>query len=282
EVGALVEPTVELLLVVELACERAAGLEARLGVALQPLNHTLRLRIFGLEEAPADAELAAESSERLGWPAAAGVQRALAVPDQRLRQPAQPTKTLADPMQQVGRLLREHERAGAGARVWQTADHNVAAPCLPAADRNLAARLPKVELAERARPIGAALKGARPRQKQRPHLAQVVVEDRLAPGVALLLEQLPHPLTGKPRLRTQQPVHLVAERIELRRPRRTPITRRLNRAQRPSDRVTAVARAPDDLLDRQPLHEIQATDLRPLLHPDHNLLLARTTILSEA
>src|SRR5262249_45240729 len=152
----------------------------------------------------------------------------------------------------------------------------------PAADRNLAARLPKVELAERARPIGAALKGARPRQKQRPHLAQVVVEDRLATGVALLLEQLPHPLTGKPRLRTQQPVHLVAERIELRRPRRTPITRRLNRAQRPSDRVTAVARAPDDLLDRQPLHEIQATDLRPLLHPDHNLLLARTTILSEA
>src|SRR5262249_39564356 len=82
-----------------------------------------------------------------------------------------------------------------------------------------------------------------------------------------LLEQLPNPLTGKPRLRTQQPVHLVAERIELRRPRRTPITRRLNRAQRPSDRVTAVARAPDDLLDRQPLHEIQATDLRPLLHP---------------
>src|SRR5262245_4526099 len=67
EVGALVEPTVELLLVVELACERAAGLEARLGVALQPLNHTLRLRIFGLQEAPADAELAAESSERLGW-----------------------------------------------------------------------------------------------------------------------------------------------------------------------------------------------------------------------
>jgi hypothetical protein len=37
-----------------------------------------------------------------------------------------------------------------------------------------------------------------------------------------------------------------------------------------------VAGPPDDLLDRQPLHEIQAADLRPLLHPNHNLLLART------
>jgi hypothetical protein len=48
---------------VELAGERAAGLEARLGVALQPLDHALRLRILGLEDPPADAELAAEGGE---------------------------------------------------------------------------------------------------------------------------------------------------------------------------------------------------------------------------
>jgi hypothetical protein len=78
------------------------------------------------------------------------------------------------------------------------------------------------------------------------------------------------------RIRPQQTVDLLAERIQLRRPRPPPIPWRLSRTQRPPDRVTAVTGAPDDLLDRQPLHEIQAADLRPLLHPDHNLLLART------
>src|SRR5438105_1041709 len=38
-----------------------------------------------------------------------------------------------------------------------------------------------------------------------------------------------------------------------------------------------MADAPDDLLDRQPPHEIQAADLRALLHPEHNLLLASIT-----
>jgi hypothetical protein len=40
-VGALAEPAVELGLEVELVCERAARLEARLCVALQPLDDAL-------------------------------------------------------------------------------------------------------------------------------------------------------------------------------------------------------------------------------------------------
>jgi len=147
-----------MLLEVELVGKGAARLEARLRVALQPLDDALRLRITRLEDAPADAEHTAEGRERHGRAAAARVQSALAVPDQRLRQTAELDQTVADPVQQVGRLLREDERAGAGARVGQAADHDVAAPRLAGADRDLPARLPEIELTERARPIGGALK----------------------------------------------------------------------------------------------------------------------------
>src|SRR5438046_10714976 len=59
-VGPLGEPAVELLLVVELTDERAAGLEARLHKALQPLDDARRLRIVRLEETPRAAYLAAQ------------------------------------------------------------------------------------------------------------------------------------------------------------------------------------------------------------------------------
>jgi hypothetical protein len=276
QVGALVEPAVELLLVVELVREAAAGLEARLRVPLQPLDHALRLRIAALEETPADAELAAEGRERLGRMTAAGMQRAFPVPDERLRQPAQLADHAADPVEQVRRLLRKDQRAGACARVRQTPHNDEAAARLASGDRDLPRRLPEIELTEHARPIRGALKGTRPRQKQRPNLAQIVIEDRLPAHIALLLQKLAQSLPRQARVRSQKPVDLLTERIKLRRPRRPPIPRRLRRAQRPPDRVAAVAGTPRDLLDRQPPHEIRAADLRPLLHPDHNLLLART------
>jgi hypothetical protein len=214
--------------------------------------------------------------------AAARVQRALAIPDQRLRQGAQLHEALADPVQEVGRLLGEDERPGASARIAKAADHDVAAPRLAGADRDLPARLPEIELQERARPVGGALEGTRPRQKQRPHLAQVVVQDRLAARVALLLQELAHPRARQPRLCVQQPVDLLTEGIELRRPRQPPIARRHGRAQRPPDRVTAVARAPDDLLDRQPLHEVQAADLRHCSTPTTTSSSLRSPRPSEA
>jgi hypothetical protein len=49
-------------------------------------------------------------------------------------------------------------------------------------------------------------------------------------------------------------------------------------AQRAPDRVTAVAGAPDDLLDRQPLHEYKRRISAHSSHPDHNLLLARRSM----
>src|SRR5207249_4141879 len=124
------------------------------------LDHALRLRIPGLEETPTDPQLAAEGGKRVGRAAAAGVQRALTVPDERLGQRAELRQATADPAQQVGRLLREHQRTSAGARVGQAADHDVAAPRLAAADRDLTRRLPEIELAECAGPIRGALEGA--------------------------------------------------------------------------------------------------------------------------
>src|SRR5207253_7457095 len=83
DVGALTEPAVELLLEVERAEEAPARLEARLQIALQALDHALRLRVVRLEEAPGKPQLAEEGGEGIGRPAAARVQRTLAVPDER-------------------------------------------------------------------------------------------------------------------------------------------------------------------------------------------------------
>jgi hypothetical protein len=47
-------------------------------------------------------------------------------------------------------------------------------------DRHLALWLPEIELADLARPIDRPLKRSRPRNEQRPDLAQVVIDDRLA------------------------------------------------------------------------------------------------------
>jgi hypothetical protein len=64
-----------------------------------------------------------------------------------------------------------------------------------------------------------------------------------------------------------------AERLLRREPRRTPTL-----GKRSARRIafTAVAGASADLPDRRPPQEIQAADLRPLLHPGHDLLLARS------
>jgi hypothetical protein len=210
------------------------------------------------------------------------MQRALAVPDERLRQPADQGQAAGDPVEEVGRLLREHQRAGAGAGVGQAADDDVAAAALAAADRDLRARLPEVELAERPRPVRGALKAARPRQKQRPHLAQVVVEDRLAARVAEPGDQLADARAGQARLGAEQTVDLLLERVELGGTERARVPRRPLAAERLADRVAIALGAAGDLPNRQPLDVVQAADLGPLLHPYHDLLLARSARPGEA
>jgi hypothetical protein len=133
-------------------------------------------------------------------------------------------------------------------------------------DRDLGAWLPEVELADLARSIDGALERPWRRQEQRPHLAQVVVDDRLAAVEPQRHDQLPDPLAGHPRLDLQQPVDLGLERIELRPHRRAPIDRRLVGPQRPADRVAIDPEPPRQLLDRDPANEVLAPQLGPPLH----------------
>lgn len=103
-------------------------------------------------------------------------------------------------------------------------------------DRHLASGLPDVELADLARPVDRPLR--RPDgPEQRPHLAQIVIEDRLAAIPPQRLEQLADPNPGQSRITVQQPMDLRLEPVELRPPLPPRIPRRLRRAQRRPDRV---------------------------------------------
>jgi hypothetical protein len=109
---------------------------------------------------------------------------------------------------------------------------------------------------------------------ERPDLAQIVVEDRLAAVVAERLDQLADALARQPRVLLQEAPDLVLERIELRRPRRALVARRPLAPQRTADSVAVVAGAPHDLVDRKPVDLLHPPDLRPAPHVEHRLLLA--------
>jgi hypothetical protein len=140
-------------------------------------------------------------------------------------------------------------------------------------DRDRLTRLEQIELQQLAGSIKRPLVGA-PGQVTGTQLAQVVVQDRLRTLVAELLDQLTDALTGQARIATQQAIDLVAEGIELRAPSRPAVAGRLIAAKRAPDRLAIAAGAAVDLLDREPLDEVHAADLRPLLHTDQLLLLA--------
>jgi hypothetical protein len=83
------------------------------------------------------------------------------------------------------------------------------------ADRDLSAWLPEVELDELAGTVDRALERAW-RVNDRPHLAQVVVDDRLRALEAERLDQLADAHAGERRVIAQQAQDLVLERVELR------------------------------------------------------------------
>jgi hypothetical protein len=237
------------------------------------LQRALGLRIGRLEDQPANRQLAVEAGEHVGRASAAGVDRALAIPDQRLRQRAKPAQTAAHPQQHVGRLLGEHQRAGDRARVAKLRGHHPAAARLAIAHRDLTARLEQVELQQLARPIDGALIGALGR-KQRPHLTHVVVEDCLRAVEADLAQQLAHALAGNARILAQQPVNLVLERVELRGAPCPAIPRRALAPQRTTNGVAVMPGALGDLADREPIDLPHPPDLRPAPHVEHPFLLA--------
>ena len=145
-------------------------------------------------------------------------------------------------------------------------------------DRDLLAGFPQVELADLPGPIDGPLKRPRRRRKQPPHLAQIVIDDRLAAIEAKRRDQLTDTLAGQLRIGPQQPMDLVLERIELRRRRRPPIDRRRIRPQRPAHRVAIDPVAPRELLDRHAADEMLAAQLSPALHVQHPFLPASITV----
>jgi len=180
---------------------------------------------------PVDRQLAAEPGMGLGRPAAAGVQAALAVPDHQLRQRADRPHAGAHAPEHVRRLLAEDQPTRTPARVAQTRDDDPRPPHLPTADRDQPGWLPQIPLADLPRPIDSPLMRPQP-QKHRPHLAQIVIDYRLAAVEPERLDQLPNTHPGQPRVPPQQPVDLILERVELRRPLWTPNPGRHIRAQR--------------------------------------------------
>src|SRR4051812_16714140 len=67
----------------------------------------------------------------------------------------------------------------------------------------------------------------------------------------------------------EQTLDLGAERVELRRPRPALVARWRIALERATDRRAVKPGAALDLVDREPLDELHAPDLRPLLHADH-------------
>jgi hypothetical protein len=76
------------------------------------LQEPLRLGVARLEDPPADGELPAIGGKALGWAAVPGVDRPLAVPDERLGETPELAQAAAHAPEQVGQLLGEDESAG--------------------------------------------------------------------------------------------------------------------------------------------------------------------------
>ena len=129
-------------------------------------------------------------------------------------------------------------------------------------DRHRHRRLPQIPLADLARPIDRPLMRAQ-LHEHRADLAQVVIHDRLAAIEPQRLDLLPHPHPREPRVVLQQPVDLVLERIQLRRPHRHPEHRRLSRPQRRPDRVPRQPGPAHQLLDRQRRARNAPGEVRP-------------------
>ena len=177
------------------------GSKLRLRVALQPLDRSLGLRVGRRAEAPADpaagrrTRRTPRSGDRRGRGCRPGDPRAASA-----AAPPSRSKTARDTGEQILGSRREDQHPGAGSAIAQARDHDIAAAGLAVTDRHLLARLPDVELADLPGPPDRPPERPRRRREQRPHLAQVVIDDRLARPAAQRLKQLADPDPGQRRI----------------------------------------------------------------------------------
>lgn len=141
--------------------------------------------------------------------------RALAVPDQLLGQGAETAQAAVHAPGDVAELFAEDQSAGEGSRVGELGGEDVAGAGLSPADRDLAAGLGQIELAELAGAVVGALKAARCRQVAGLKLSQKDVEDRLAAVVAVELDLLEDADTRDRRVVVEQLLDPGPVRVEL-------------------------------------------------------------------
>ena len=190
-VRALGEPGVELELEVELVRERPAGLEAALDEVLQPLDDALGLRIGRRAEVPVDPQLAAERGELLasggrrgrgcrpGDPRPASAAAPPATTDSARSRPAGP----ASAWRRSARRRRRASSPGTRRRPSRAASGRARPGPRPCGSQ-------RSNWQTSPGPIDRPLKRPRRRREQRPHLAQIVIDDRLAAIEAQRRDQL--------------------------------------------------------------------------------------------
>ena len=249
--------------------------QAALEEVLKALDDALGLRVGRLAEKPADPQgpqNAANSS--LGRPSWAWR------PDWRSQTnvsgSAPATTSSADPGQQVRRLLGEDQRASTRARVAKARNDDKALPRLAMTDRELLAGLPQVELADLPGPIDRPLKRPRCRRKQRPDLAQIVIDDRLAAIEAQRRDQLTDTLARQPRIgfSSRWTSSLNGSSFDAADAADSGGASTATRGEPCCDR----SRAPGELLDRQAADEMLPAQLSPALRVQHPFLPASITV----
>src|SRR6202041_1278899 len=264
----LLEPNVELQLEVEVVREVPAGLEVALHIPLQTLDRSLRLRVRRRAEIPVETQLPTEPGISIGRASTASVQTPLPVPHHQLRQRADRPQAAGHTPQHIRCFLGEDQRASASTGIAETAHDDPRPAGLTVTDWHRPRGLPQIPLADLPRPIDGPLVRAGA-LKQRAHLPQIVINDRLAAIEPERLDQFPNPDTGQRWLAAQQLPGLFPERVGRRPPLRTTKPRRRLRSQRRADRVARQTRAAHQLLDRDPANEVLPAQLGPLLHVQH-------------
>jgi hypothetical protein len=265
------EPADQLVVEVRRRAEDPAGQERGLQVAVGPLDQALGLRVTRLADQHLGAQHPTKRVRLLGQdrlPPAPLPDRALAVPDQHPRHPAELGQELPPAREQVLRAPRRQQPGRQPARV---AGHHHPAPA--AATPTGPGRTPPAPPRR-----GTTGRTGRPPRPGRPSATPGPAAGtpgaapplgRAAPGSTLPADPLGD---HRGRHRRPHPEQLTDPRLNLvhaRPPRRPLILRRAVSSQRPLHRVPGDPHHPGDLLDRHLLGPAQPADLRPVLHAQH-------------
>ncbi len=265
------QPVVELGVEVVGAGEGPSGHEAGLQVAVGPLDQALRFWITGPAQVHSDGEQARERGELGGQLALADA--GLVVPDQYLGHRPPLGQQLPVPGDQVSGLPGGQHPGGDHPRVAADHDQHRRAGDLAVADRDVHRWEPQVALRQLAGQVGRAAGGVR-RQVGGPQLAHPFLEN----GYPALPADPLGDHRGRHRRRgLEELTNLRLEGVDRRALRRPFVDRCPVGRNRPLDRVLRDAQMTGDRPDRHLLGPMEPTDLSPVLHGYHPLLLTLNT-----